>query len=70
MKSEWQTHAESAAAADELAAAQNALLAAKRRLDIAVARSRARGLSWSAVASALGITRQSAPTLDGRNSDN
>ncbi len=60
MKAEWQTHAEWAAAADELSAAQDALLAAKRRLDNAVARSRAIGLPWSAVASTLGITRQSA----------
>ncbi|MDI2019810.1 hypothetical protein [Paenarthrobacter nicotinovorans] len=60
MKVEWRAHAEASSAIDELLAAQRSIRTAKARLDNAVSRSRAVGLPWSAIASTLEITRQSA----------
>lgn len=60
MKEEWYHHAHESIALEELRFAQHGLLTAERRLAQAVANSRATGLSWASIASALGVSRQSA----------
>ncbi|MDI2036816.1 hypothetical protein PJL15_03954 [Paenarthrobacter nitroguajacolicus] len=60
MKEEWYHHAHERIALEQLRFAQNVLLTAELRLAEAVANSRATGLSWGSIASALGVSRQSA----------
>lgn len=60
MHEEWLLHARQAIAINDLQSARRRLAAAEASLSNAVARGRSVGLSWTSVASALGITRQSA----------
>lgn len=60
MNEEWLLHARQTVATEALQVAQRRLAAAEVALSNAVALGRSAGLSWASIASALGITRQSA----------
>lgn len=60
MKEEWASHAVPASSVAEIEAASRAVKAAQGRLERAVTRGRATGLTWEVIGAAAGVTRQTA----------